>query len=255
MSRDPAGWVDLHCHFLPGLDDGPADLQATVEMLRVAYRDGTRTLVATPHLFHPGFDLERGKIEDCYQRTVEALGSWARERADARFLRDLTFVLGAENHLGPELLVDVHQGRAMTLGESPWLLVEPSVFLPPAGIEEAARRILAAGYRPLLAHIERYPALAEQPRRLEALVASGCALQVNAGGVVRMKSWRQGRALRRLFRRGLVLCVASDGHDTERRPLSLTSARAELERRYGWAKTCQWLAEGPRQVLAESAGR
>lgn len=244
-----AGWTDLHCHFLPGLDDGPDDLDETVEMLRLAHHDGTRELVATPHLFHPGFSLERVAIEETFHQTLAALDRRRKERPEESFLGDLRFHLGAECHLGAELLAAIERNDAPTLGSSRCLLLEPPSFLPPAAIEEAVRRALAAGYWPLLAHVERYPALVEEPRRLETLVAEGCSVQVNAVTVASMARWRRGRLLRRLFRRELVHVVASDGHGPQYRSPSLLAARRELERRFGIARTREWLSSGPRQLL------
>ncbi len=249
MSLD-TGWTDLHCHFLPGLDDGPADLDETVEMLRIAHRDGTRELVATPHLFHPVFPLERSRLEESFHQTLEALGTRFRDRPEAAFLGELCLHLGAECHLGPELLATLERHEAPTLGDSDVVLIEPPSFLPPAAIDEAVRRTLASHYRPLLAHVERYPALAEAPGRIETLVAEGCLVQVNAATVAGMRRWRRGRALRRLFRRELVHVVASDGHGPEHRPPTLLPARQELERRFGIARTREWLAAGPRRLLA-----
>ena len=184
---------------------------------------------------------------------LEDLSRRFRERREETFLGELCFHLGAECHLGPELLAALERKRAPTLGDSDGVLVEPPSFLPPSAITEAARRVLAAGYRPILAHVERYPALLEEVRRLEELVAEGCSLQVNAVAVAGMGRWRRGRALRRLFRRDLVHVVASDGHGVRQRQPSLFPARRELERRFGIARTREWLAAGPRRLLLGGA--
>lgn len=242
------GHVDLHCHVLPALDDGPATLADTVELLRAAWAGGTRGVVATPHMFLQQFDLRdpervRRSFDDC-RAELDRLS----ENEKYAFLGELELWLGAENHLTPELLAAVEERCAITLAGSRYLLLEFPPLLPVQQMIAGAERIAAAGLVPVVAHVERYPRLVA--RGAAQLAARGCVLQINAASV--LGGW--GSALRRgsvrLLRDGMVGVVASDGHDAAERSASLEQPARWLRKRFGAERTRAWLDDNPRRIVA-----
>lgn len=239
--------VDLHVHLLPGVDDGPSTFDETVAMLRVAWASGTRTVVATPHLYQPRYaELSPARIREVFDETVERLRELA-DREETAFLAEMELHLGAEHHLGRRFLNDLTNGRMMPLGESRYLLVELPVHLPLPAMVSAATRILAAGYVPLLAHVERYETVRRDSPGLAELLDLGCVAQLNLAH--RSPSRREKKLRRTLLARGLVQVIASDAHDPETRPPRLGEAGALLEDGFSDDDLDAWTRGNPCDIL------
>ena len=207
-ARDHAtGVIDLHCHLLPGIDDGPRDMAHAIAMSRLQVAAGVRTVAATPHVSWdmptPLATIELGLVE-----LREAL---SQERIPLDVLR------GAE--------IDVHQAQALSddalhalaLGGSDWLLLE-APLQQRAVLEPAARSLLQRGHRVVLAHPERSPLLQRDPAMLRRLAREGVLTQLTAGSFVGAFGRTVQRFAEQLLEDGLVHTVASDAHDILRRP-------------------------------------
>lgn len=203
--------IDLHSHVLAGLDDGAADLEASVALARAAVTAGTTTLVATPHIrsdypFHPA-------------RVAPAVKELAGRLAEEGV--PLEVVSGGEVAITSLLELDDPGLDAVRLGGGPYVLVESPHTQTGDLLERALFEAQVRGMRPLLAHPERSPCFLGKPERLEQVVESGVACSVTAGSM----AGRFGTTVRdltiRMFERGLVHDVASDAHDITRRPPGL----------------------------------
>ncbi len=248
-SPEPPGWVDLHVHYLPGIDDGPATLVETLAMLRLAYDSGSRVMVATPHLYSFVADsLRPAGVREAFARTHDDRAV-AGEKREHAFLREMSFHEGAENHLGPELLEDLERQQAVTLDRTRHLLVELPPFMAYDPILPALERIIGWGYVPVLAHVERYPLLFDHPDRLAALLELGCLAQVNAGSVAGAGGRRTAKLALTLLSEGLAAFVASDGHDDEERPPDMGAAATALAPRVSESRIAEWLRETPERLL------
>lgn len=199
-------YVDLHCHLLPGLDDGAAGIEDTVAHARRLEAAGVRDVACTPHIKRrdfPRVQIARlAELRAAVQRELDARGIGVRLHGGGELAHDDALWLGADD------LERIAQGPA----GGRWLLLE----CPFEGLGEpvlrATDRLLAHGYGVLLAHPERAAAIAGADRRLRSLVARGALLQVNATSLL----GRHGPAARtgavRLLREGAVWCLASDAH-------------------------------------------
>lgn len=205
--------IDLHCHALPGVDDGPERQADALALLRAAAADGTRTLVATPHVSHR------------YPTTPEAIEEGVAELRAAGI--ELELLAGAEVTHQMAMQLPEETLRRLCLGSSRCLLLETPLE-PVMGpeFERCFEDLLERGYRVLLAHPERAPALRENPARLRALVERGALCSVTAaalaGGFGDASRWFGLE----LLRDGLVHSVDSDAHHATLRPPGL---RAGLE--------------------------
>jgi len=204
--------VDLHSHILPGFDDGAADLEASVDMARAAARGGTRTIVATPH------------VSLSYDATPSAIAAGVAVVKGALAERDIDLEVasGAEVAVPRLSNLDEHTLHDLCLGQGMYLLVESPYSASPF-LEKLLFDLQTRGFRPVLAHPERCPSFHRDRALLERLVAQGALCSVTAGSL----TGRFGRTVRRftqdLFRAGLVHDIASDAHDTVRRPPALTA--------------------------------
>jgi protein-tyrosine phosphatase len=234
--------IDLHCHVLPGVDDGPETLEASLDLARAAVAEGTRVLVATPHVNYR-------------YPTVAATMLEAVERTNAA-LRDAGLPIevapGAE--IAHDALPDLDDTelRALTLGGGPNLLLEAPLGAVGGDFEDAVAELQGRGFGVVLAHPERSPSFHRDTERLTGLVGRGALCSVTSSAF----TGRFGKPVRQLAERllagGLVHDVASDAHDAERRPPLLRSPLVASERHLpGLSGHIAWLTEAaPATILS-----
>jgi len=224
----PQRFVDVHVHVLPGLDDGPATMEEAVAMLRTAHGTGTRVLVATPHMFTPAFgNFDPEAVRRAFAGFLAALDEY-REREEFVFLDELELCLGAENYLSTEFLQALDEGNLIALNNGGHLLIEfPPMFAFEMALS-AIERIQAAGFTPVLAHVERYPFLQHDPARIEACRELGALTQLNARTLLGDEVDGIVRRAREWVRRGQVDLIASDAHGVHRRRPDLSRAAERL---------------------------
>ncbi|MDP9346112.1 MAG: tyrosine protein phosphatase, partial [Actinomycetota bacterium] len=197
--------VDLHAHVLPGIDDGPPDLDASVELLRAVEADGIDTITATPHVRddHPDvvpFELA-GRVAELQARlNAEGIG--------------VTVVPGGEVDLAWAMSADAAALELVSIGQrGSDLLIETPYGEPPPALDDLLSSLAVRGYRILLAHPERGPAFQRHPERLRALHERGVLLQVTAFALVSPPHpSRSHRLATQLVRDGLATVLASDAH-------------------------------------------
>lgn len=222
--------IDIHCHILPGLDDGPATEDDSLELARAAVAAGTRAVVATPHIRsdHP-FAHER----------IEELAARLRERLAAENV-ELELLTGGEIALSELDLIDEGRLRELALGTGDCVLVE----CPYSPVGELLEGMLAdlrrRGFRPVLAHPERAPAFHDDPARLARLVEGGVLTSITAGSM----EGRFGKPARslcvRMLKDGLVHDVASDAHSARRPPGMMRGFQALADELRGLEDQAAW---------------
>lgn len=215
--------IDIHTHILPGIDDGAADEEMAFRMLRKAYEEGTKVLVATPH-YHHGMDWS---WEEKRQSAWENLCSMAADIGS-----DLQILLGAEIFYESGILEDLKNQRALSLNRTRAILVEFSMDTSYVYIKNAVLNLQAMGWIPVLAHIERYPALA-RIERVEEMADMGVGLQANADSITGKNGWKIKRYLMKLLQEELIDFVATDAHDLKRRPPGMEYCANYLKRKLG----------------------
>lgn len=201
--------VDIHAHILPGLDDGPVTVEESLAMARMAARDGTDTIVATPH--YRDMELERQSprmIRDLADTLNAALRSDSAQR-NAPSVRIFT---GMTNRLDTSLPDLVDAEGAITLNRTPFLLVEPPFNRAPSYIEDVIGRLLTQRLVPVLAHPERNIEFQRRPKRLQGLVNDGVVVQIAAGSLTGQNGAGAKRAAEQFVRRGIAHVVASEMH-------------------------------------------
>jgi len=200
--------IDLHCHILPGLDDGPVNLDFSVAMARAAAEEGTQVMVATPHV-RDDYRVEADDIDRAVAQINEAIASLGLQ---------LMVVGGAEVSLPKAAELPEETLGRLCLGSGDYILVESPYRSSDIDLEGIISGVQERGLRPVLAHPERCPIFQRDPDRLVRLVNSGVLCSVTSGSL----SGRFGSTVRaftiELFSDGLVHDVASDAHDHLHRP-------------------------------------
>ena len=235
--------IDLHSHVLPGIDDGPGDIEGSVELAGAAVAAGIRTSVATPHLRedHPAVVVAE------LAGRVDQLNALLAQRAI-----DLTVVPGAEVALTRALGMSDTELRAATLGGNGRdVLLETPYGALPDGYEPFVERLMSRGFRVLAAHPERNPTMQSDPRRLGRLVEAGMLVQLTAAS---LQGRRRSRARALAFtalEQGWVHALGSDAHSARWRPPELMPAIEAATRRLpALAAELRWMVEeAPRAIL------
>lgn len=190
-----------------------------VDLARAFVASGTQKVAVTPHV---GWDYPH--------ITPEVIASGVEELRAALAEADvpLEVVPGAEIALSRAGDLDDEVLRTLSLGDGPWLLVEPPFSPSLAGIEAVIDALLLGGHRLLLAHPERSPSLAKDPERLRPYVDAGMLCQVTAGSLTGAFGRTVQKAGRQMVDAGLAHVLASDAHDLARRPPGMAEAAAAL---------------------------
>jgi protein-tyrosine phosphatase len=228
--------IDLHCHVLAGIDDGPRTIEDSLAVVHAAAANGTRTIVATPHVSrrYPNANATIAQLTaDLNQRlTVEGV--------------PLDIRPGAEIAMTRLLDLDPAQLWELGLGGGSWLLIEPPFTAVATGFDIAATNLMDRGHRIVIAHPERCPAFHNDPSTLTSLVRAGALTSITAGALV----GRFGEPVRRfalhLAEEDMVHNVASDAHDHLKRSPSIST---ELDQA-GLGPLADWLTQAvPAAIL------
>lgn len=235
----PGGFVDIHCHLLPGLDDGPKTVEDSLRLAQAAIGGGTAAICATPHAsFQYPFDPVGA---------AEGLARLETELAD-----DLFVFGGCEVEISDEAVRAFFDNPLRyTLNRGRYVLVELRMETPLARLPRLLDRFLQADVRPILAHPERYPFAHERGAPLVDWVRAGGLMQLTGCSF----SGRMGKRARstafRLLDQGLAHFVASDAHDALKRPPDLRGAWNVVEQRHGFDAAHALFIGNPLRVLRD----
>lgn len=232
--------IDLHCHLLPGIDDGAADISLSLEMAKASAADGITVTACTPHIMPGVYNNDREIIEAGIAR-LESL--FAEEGIAMRL------VVGADVHMDVELISGLKSGRIPSLNNTRYFLFEPPHHVPPPRIEDNLFNIMAAGYVPVLTHPERLSWIESHYGVMEKLVQMGVPMQITAGSVTgqfgrRVKYWAD-----KMIGEGLAHILATDAHNLTGRPPNLSRARDMIAERLGEAEAMHMTTTRPQAIL------
>ena len=217
--------IDLHCHLLPGIDDGATDLDDALALARLAVADGIELAVVTPHVHLERYPNERASV-------VEAAARFAVELERAGIA--LRIRAAGEVRIGPEMVEMLERDQIPFIGQLGGyrvvLLEFPHGGLP-VGAERFVRWLIAQQVRPLIAHPERNRELMRDISRIRPYLDMGCLLQVTAGSLLGQFGAGAQAAAEAWLAEDRVFALATDAHDQQHRVPNLGAARALLESR------------------------
>lgn len=236
--------IDLHCHLLPGIDDGARDLAEALRLAQMAVADGITHCVATPHI-HPGR----------YPNTLATIGEAFDGLKKALAAESIPLQLGmaAEIRLSEDILAMVTEQQVPFLGdwdgEKVLLLELPHSHIPP-GVEQLIRWLQKRNIRPMIAHPERNKDILRDLDKVTPLARLGCLFQVTAGAVAGHFGEGAMQRAHELLQRDLVTILATDAHHEERRPPVLETGRRAAESLVGESKSWELVRENPARIAA-----
>lgn len=205
------GYMDIHTHVLPGVDDGSKDMAMTEAMLRDSYEQGVRIIIATSHNY-PGKQKQDNEERRTLTQKVDALA----KSIDPEFC----VLVGNEIFYRKTIIEDIEEGHAFTLNDSDYVLVEFHPHENYRTIKDGIGELIEHGYYPIIAHVERVDAIFEHEGNLNEILKMGAYLQANMedfmGGIFDSTS----KKLKKMLKSGQLHFFGSDCHDTkERKPL------------------------------------
>jgi protein-tyrosine phosphatase len=234
--------IDLHCHILPGIDDGAADLPVSLAMARAFVADGVTTVACTPHIL-PGVYHNSGlQIRAAVQQLQQAL--------DQEGIA-LNLVAGADVHIAPDLTSGLQSGHLLSLGDTRYVLIEPPHNVLPPRLEECFFGLLAAGYVPILTHPERLSWINAHYETISRLFQAGVWMQVTAGSLAGAFGRNPLYWAERMLDEGRVHFLATDAHDTKRRPPNLSRGRELAAKLVGEGEAEHLVVSRPEGVLRD----
>lgn len=216
--------ADVHCHTLQEVDDGAQTLEEACGMLRMAYEEGIRIIVLTPH-HHP----RRGRtgLKEL-KRQVRRL----RERIP-EIGEDLRLFLGMEVFFGEDILEELDNGEIKPMGKSEYILLEFSPSDEFSYIRSAVQKVQMKGYQVVLAHVERYQCMLEELAYTEELLDMGTYIQVNSGSIIGDSGRTVKKFTKELLKNHYVHFVGTDAHSMERRRPKMKEAASYVQKHYG----------------------
>jgi len=229
--------IDIHCHILPGMDDGPESFEISFAMAEMAIAEGITHVIATPHAtqnypFIPNLVRQR------------------RDELQTKFEGQLVLATGCDFHLSFENLQEIRRDpERFTLNQKNYLLVEFADFSIPAVLDQSLHELQLAGLHPIITHPERNPLIRAQPERLFKWLQQGCYVQVTAQSLLGRFGKSAEEMTQHLLDAGAVHFLASDAHNVTSRPLRLREAFDELSKTRGEEVAQALLIDNPRAVF------
>lgn len=259
--------IDLHAHLLSGLDDGAKTFEESIQMCEISYRDGIRTIVATPHTLNGVYLNDRETIllkvqelNEVISDQLSVLINWK----DAKTLRpndpmnqlpngpvtDFRILPGADVHLSEKTLSFLDEGKLMTVGDGKkYLFIEFPFQGIPYRAEEILFQLMSRGIIPIITHPERNLEIGQRPQRYYEMIRIGCLGQVTAMSLTGEFGPRIRQVAEELLTSRFIHFIASDSHSTDRRPPILSEAVRVAGRIVGKEEAWKMVTEYPRDIL------
>lgn len=235
--------IDLHCHIMPYVDDGAANLEEAMALLRLEAQQGITDICLTPHLRAHMFTSTDEKVLEGYER----LKAKVQEEQ-----LPLTLYFSREYYYDSDFRELLEAGHLIPIGAET-LLLEFNYASSAKTLREAAKAVLDAGYTPLFAHVERYQAVQSDTGLVKQLTEMGTKIQVNAASLLGQEGWKKKWCAKALLRAELVDVIASDCHDVQVRVPNLAKCAVYLEKKFGRERMQQLLHDRPLYILKDTA--
>ncbi|GAB3108689.1 capsular biosynthesis protein [Aestuariicella hydrocarbonica] len=235
--------IDIHCHLLPAIDDGPKDMSAALDLARQAVADGVTHSVVTPHIHH-------GRWENSIPGIHKAVLAF-REALSAAEI-PLTVGFAGEVRIGPEILSMLPNREIPFLGnrdgKKVMLLEMPHSHILP-GTDKIVSWLIKQNVMPMIAHPERNKDVMRKMDTLKPLIELGCLFQVTAGSVVGQFGESAQERAEQLLEMGVVTVLASDAHHVGRRPVNLTAGREAAAAIVGQEEAHKLVYDNPLKIV------
>ena len=231
--------IDLHCHILPGIDDGAETMEESLEMCRIAASDGIRTIFATPHVKEAVYENDEKSVMPVFMKLKKAVEDEGI---------GLSVELAAEIHISSTLIHFLHHNRAFLIGGRYFLLELPPETVP-SNMEELIFDAQIKGFYPIIAHPERNSILQKNTRLIARWIDRGALVQATAMSVTGEFGKAPKKAVSEIIEKGLCHILATDAHSPKWRPPILSHARDVLTEMVGKQEADRMVSGRPMEIM------
>lgn len=231
---------DIHCHILFDVDDGAKHFEQSVNMLEMAFEEGIRSIILTPH-YNKAYS-EEGK--ETLSRHFLRLKNYVEEN-----LPGMMLYLGNEILYHDGVVGELKQGNANTMAGGRYVLLEFMPWEPFSYIRNAVTTVMQNEYVPIVAHVERCKCLLKEFDSVLILKEQGALIQVNAGSVMGKHGWKEKRFCRKLLNYGLVDFVATDAHRDDVRKPEIQACANWIAKKYGLEEAETIFTTNPQKII------
>ncbi len=232
--------IDMHCHIIPGVDDGAKNKKDVCEMLLMEYKSGVRKIVLTPH-------YRKGMFEPDEQEVQSGLNEIRQVIRELEI--EMEVVLGCEYHANSAMIKELVEYERFRMNGSKYVLIEFSPRDNFTKIRNWIYELVKAGFEPIVAHVERYPSVTEKKELVQELIELGAWIQVDAGAILGEDGWRLKTISRKLLKEELIHFIGSDAHDSKKRRPNLKECYLYVTKKKGAQYAQELFFDNPRVLL------
>jgi protein-tyrosine phosphatase len=231
------GFIDIHCHILPGLDDGPESVEESLEMVKMAVNNGTSHIFCTPHVYPDVYDTNTDSIKR------------ARDDLKNKVSNGVKLFFGGDVRIMPDMMERLARQEVPTLNGSPYLLVEFPSQMIPHYTSRLIFNLRQNGLIPIVTHPERSVYFAKDFTGLKVLRDLGCLFQLTAMSLLKDVAKEVRKNTLAMIENGFADFIASDGHSTGHRAPVLSRAYDEVQHRFGKDLADKIFFKNPQNIL------
>ena len=232
---------DIHCHILPGVDDGAKNMDIALALIEKEIEAGVETIILTPHFRKEMFEPDMEDIWNAYDELLY----------ETRY-KNIRLYLGCEFHANMEMVETLDNDLRPTVEDSRYVLTEFAHNSTRAFMKERADALLMSGYRPIIAHIERYRATRKDFDLIEDLIEMGCEVQVNADAIIGRDGLGAQRFCKKLMQEDMLHYVGSDTHNLRGRAPHLGECCEYLKKHMGRLYTSRIMRDNPSKIVEKA---
>ncbi|MDO4276908.1 MAG: capsular biosynthesis protein [Eubacteriales bacterium] len=233
------GLYDIHCHILPGVDDGARNMEEACWMLKKEYSEGVRRIILTPHFRREMFEPPQELVMQQFHKV---------QKAAAGISEDLKLYLGCELHASMDMVAGLKSGKRLTMAGSRYVLTEFGNCDEKAYIRERIQQLILNGYIPIIAHIERCQALKNDISFIEELKNLKACIQVNADSISGKEGFMMKLFCKKLMKQDLLDFIGTDGHGSKRRVPEIAKCFQQVEKTMGAHYAKRIFIENPKKI-------
>ena len=213
--------IDIHCHILPKVNDGPDSVEESLKILKDMRRQGIKHVIVTPHYRPEMFEPSMKRVIYSY-----------RHLRDIAYDMGVSMSLGCEYYRNEQIIEHMDNRKRPVMAGSRYVLIEFSMNDLFPTIRNYVYELITHGYQPIIAHVERY-FCCQKMEKIQELKDMGALIQVNAGSVLGEEGWKLKKFCLDLMKKDLVDFVASDTHNTSDRKLNLKKCASYVTKKMG----------------------
>ncbi|AOZ92320.1 tyrosine-protein phosphatase [Paenibacillus crassostreae] len=216
--------IDIHCHILPGVDDGPPTLQQSIELSEMAVSSGISTIIATPHHLNGRYTTP----SEVVKKAVDQLNLELSQRQIS-----LQIKYGQEVHVHPLIIHELYQGKLCTLANSRYMLLELPFKRVPVYFNDVLHELKINHITPIIAHPERNAEIVHSPRLVDQLIKQGVLFQITAHSITGLFGRKVQKWCFHLCKKNYLHFISSDAHHVIRRNFALKESYATIGKIFG----------------------